>query len=61
MNWGDFQKKIKEKYLIQRFYDNKAKEFHDVRLGQVEVEEFLAKCTSLLGYVPYIREEKAKV
>eukprot|EP00253_Pinus_taeda_P023180 PITA_23180 len=38
-----------------------AREFHDPRLGQQTMDEFVTKFTSLLCYVPYIREEKAKV
>eukprot|EP00253_Pinus_taeda_P025293 PITA_25293 len=38
-----------------------AREFHDLRLGQQTMDEFITRFTSLLRYVPYIREEKAKV
>eukprot|EP00253_Pinus_taeda_P007038 PITA_07038 len=38
-----------------------AKEFHDLRLGQQTMDEFITQFTSLLRYVPYIREAKAKV
>jgi len=46
---------------MEIFYDEKVKEFHDLRLGQQSMDEFIAKLTSLLCYVPYIREEKSKV
>eukprot|EP00253_Pinus_taeda_P020750 PITA_20750 len=61
ITWETFQRYFKEKYLIERFYDEKAREFHDLRLGQQTMDEFVTKFTSLLRYVPYIREEKAKV
>eukprot|EP00253_Pinus_taeda_P005349 PITA_05349 len=57
----NFQKIFKERYLTERFYDEKAREFHDLRLGQQTIDEFVTRFTSLLRYVPYIREEKAKV
>eukprot|EP00253_Pinus_taeda_P001689 PITA_01689 len=57
----NFQKFFKERYLTERFYDEKAREFHDLRLGQQTMDEFVTRFTSLLRYVPYIREEKAKV
>eukprot|EP00253_Pinus_taeda_P018772 PITA_18772 len=38
-----------------------AREFHDLRLGQQTMDEFINRFTSLLSYVPYIKEEKAKV
>eukprot|EP00253_Pinus_taeda_P022348 PITA_22348 len=61
ITWDNFQKFFKERYLTERFYDEKAREFHDLRLGQQTMDEFITRFTSLLRYVPYIREEKAKV
>eukprot|EP00253_Pinus_taeda_P028842 PITA_28842 len=61
ITWDNFQRYFKEIYLTERFYDEKAKEFHDLRLGQQTMDEFITRFTSLLRYVPYIREEKAKV
>eukprot|EP00253_Pinus_taeda_P034889 PITA_34889 len=55
-----FQKYFKERYLTEHFYDEKAREFHDLRLGQQSMDEFINRFTSLLRYVPYIKEEKAK-
>eukprot|EP00253_Pinus_taeda_P011521 PITA_11521 len=61
ITWEKFQKYFKERYLTERFYDEKAREFHDLRLGQQSMDEFINRFTSLLFYVPYIKEEKAKV
>eukprot|EP00253_Pinus_taeda_P019771 PITA_19771 len=61
ITWDNFQRFFKERYLTERFYDEKAKEFHDFRLGQQTMDEFITRFASLLRYVPYIREEKAKV
>eukprot|EP00253_Pinus_taeda_P010499 PITA_10499 len=61
ITWDSFQKYFKERYLTERFYDEKAREFHDLRLGQQIMDEFITRFTSLLCYVPYIREEKAEV
>eukprot|EP00253_Pinus_taeda_P029718 PITA_29718 len=61
ITWEKFQRYFKESYLTERFYDEKAREFHDLRLGQQTMDEFITRFTSLLHYMPYIREEKAKV
>eukprot|EP00253_Pinus_taeda_P003746 PITA_03746 len=61
ITWDNFQRFLKERYLTERFYDEKEREFHDLRLGQQTMDEFITHFTSLLHYVPYIREEKAKV
>eukprot|EP00253_Pinus_taeda_P024823 PITA_24823 len=50
-----------EAWLINMNKYFQAREFHDLRLGQQTMDEFVTKFTSLLRYVPYIREEKAKV
>eukprot|EP00253_Pinus_taeda_P008401 PITA_08401 len=61
ITWENFQRYFKERYLTERFYDEKAREFHDFRLRQQTMDEFITRFTSLLRYVPYISEEKAKV
>jgi len=61
ITWEKFQRYFKKRYLTERFYDEKAREFHDLRLGQLTIDEFITRFTLLLHYVPYIREEKAKV
>ena len=47
--------------MNERYYDDKAKEFHELRPGQLTIDEFVTKFTNLLRYVPYRREEKEKV
>ena len=61
VSWEDFQVKFKNRYLNERYYDDKEKEFHELRLGQLTIDEFVTNFTNLLRYVPYIREEKEKV
>lgn len=61
VTWESFLQYFKDKYLTKQFYDEKAKEFHDLRLGQMTMDEYITKFTSLLRYVPYLQEEKAKV
>ena len=61
VTWEDFQVKFKNHYLNERYYDDKAQEFHELRLGQLTIDEFVTKFTNLLRYVPYILEEKEKV
>eukprot|EP00253_Pinus_taeda_P030276 PITA_30276 len=61
ITWDNFQRYFKERCLTECFYDEKAREFHDLHLGQQTMDEFITRSTSLLHYVPYIREEKEKV
>ena len=47
--------------MSERYYDEKAKEFNDLRLGTLTMDEFVTKFVNLQRYVPYLKEEKAKV
>ena len=61
LKWKQFKKYFKQKYLSDRYYDDKIKEFHELRLGQQTMEEYANKFLELLRYVRYIRDEKVKV
>ena len=47
--------------MSERYYDEKAKELNGLRLGMSTMEEFVTKFVNLQCYVPYLREEKARV
>ena len=59
--WKQFQKYFKQKYLSDRYYDDKIKEFHELRLGQQTMEEYANKFLELLRYARYIKDEKVKI
>ena len=59
--WKQFQKYFKQKYLCDRYYDDKIKEFHELILGQQTIEEYANKFLDLLRYVRYIKDEKVKI
>ena len=46
--WKQFQKYFNEKYLSDRYYDDKIKEFHELRLGQKSMEEYANNFLELL-------------
>ena len=50
-----------QKYLFDKYYDDKIKEFHELRLGQQTMDEYANKFLELLRYVWYIIDEKVKV
>ena len=61
VTWDTFKKYFKDKYPSELFYEEMSREFHDLKLGRLMIDEYITKFTSLLGYVPYLRDEKAKV
>jgi hypothetical protein len=60
LSWKWFEKYFWKKYLSERYFDEKAKEFYELKLGQLTMEEYVNKFLDLLRYVPYIKAEKAK-
>jgi len=61
VTWKEFQNHFKDKYLTEHYYNERAKEFHELRLGTLTIYEYVKRFTSLLRYVPYMQEEKAKI
>ena len=59
--WEDFCKYFKNHYLSERCYDDPTKELHELRLRKLTIDELISKFTNLLRYVPYLKEENAKV
>ena len=59
--WKQFKKYFKRKYLSDRYYDDKIKEFHELNLGQLTMEEYANKFLELLRYVRYIRDDRVKI
>ena len=51
LKWKHFKKNFKQKYLFDRYYDDKIKEFHELRLGQETMDEYENKFLELLRYV----------
>ena len=59
--WKQFKKYFKQKYIHDRYYDDKIKEFHELKLGQLTMEEYANKFLKLLRYARYIRDDKVKI
>ena len=61
MNWSTFKKYFKKKFLSEQYYEERAKEFYELKLGTMNMKELNSKFLSLLRFVPYIVDEKPKV
>ena len=61
INWSTFKKYFKNKFLSKQYYEERAKEFYELKLGTMNMKELNSKFLSLLRYVPYIVDEKPKV
>lgn len=60
VDWEEFQRLFKGKYLNECYFDDRAKEFHDLKLGQMAMDEMETKFTHLLHYIPYLKDENEK-
>jgi hypothetical protein len=61
LSWKKFEKHFKNKYMSEKYFHGKMKEFYELKLGQLIIEEYVNKFLELLRYVPYIKDEKVKV
>ena len=61
IKWSKFCKIFQEKYMLERFFDRKVKEFHDLHMGSMIMDAFIKIFLDLLHYVPYIKDEKVKI
>jgi hypothetical protein len=61
LEWSDFKKYFKKQYLFESYYERKTKEFYELRLGQMTMEDLINKFLELLRFVPYIWEDKVKI
>jgi hypothetical protein len=61
LSWKQFEKYFKKKYLLEKYFDGKTKEFYELKLGQLTIDEYIKKILELMRYVPYIKYEKIKM
>ena len=58
VTWKTFKKLFKRKYLSEQYYEEKEKEFYELKLGAMMMKELCSKFLSVLCYVPYIVDKK---
>jgi hypothetical protein len=62
ITWKEFKKYFEEKkYLTKRYYDRNMKEFFELKLGSMTIDEYQRRFLELLKYVPFIKEETVKI
>ena len=50
-----------KKYISERYFDDREKEFYELNIESMTDEEYTSIFLELLRYVPYLKEEKAKI
>ena len=61
VNWSTFKRYLKNKFMSEQYYEEREKEFYELKLGSMTMKDLNNKFLSLLRYVPYLVDEKLKV
>jgi hypothetical protein len=61
VTWKEFKRYFERKYLTKRYYDRKMKEFFELKLGSMTIDEYERIFLELLKYVPFIKDEAVKI
>jgi hypothetical protein len=61
VTWREFKRHFERKYLTKRYYDKKMKEFFELKLGSLSIDEYERRFLELLKYVPFIKDETVKI
>jgi hypothetical protein len=61
VTWREFKRHFEKKYLTKRYYDRKMKEFFELKLGSMTIDEYERRFLELLKYVPFIKDRIVKI
>jgi hypothetical protein len=61
ITWKEFKRYFKMKYMTKRYFDIKMKEFFELKLGSMTIDEYERSFLELLKYVPFIKDEAVKI
>jgi hypothetical protein len=61
VTWKEFKKYFEKKYLTKRYYDRKMKDFFELKLGSMSIDEYERNFLELLKYVSFIKDETVKI
>jgi hypothetical protein len=61
VTWKEFKRYFEKKYLTKIYYDIKMKEFFELKLGSMTIDEYEQHFLELLKYVPFMKEEAIKI
>ena len=58
ITWKTFKRYFKKQYLSEQYYEGKAKEFYELKLGNLTMKDLCSNFMTFLHYAPYIVDEK---
>jgi hypothetical protein len=61
ITWKEFKRYFEKKYLTKIYYDRKMKDFFELKLGSMTIDEYERSFLELQKYVPFIKDEAVKI
>jgi hypothetical protein len=61
VSWRQFKGYFQEKYLSNNYYKRKMKEFFELKLGSMTIDEYEKRFFELLKYMGFVKDEKVKI
>jgi hypothetical protein len=61
VTWREFKRYFQNKYLTKRYYYKKMKDFFELDLGSMTIDEYERRFLYLLKYVAFIKDEQVKI
>jgi hypothetical protein len=61
VTWKEFKKHYEKKYLTKRYYDKNVKEFFELKLGSMTIDEYERRFLEPLKYVSFIKDETVNI
>jgi hypothetical protein len=61
ITWKEFKRYFERRYLTKRYSDRNMKEFFELKLGNMIIDEYERRFLELLKYVPFMKDEAVKI
>jgi hypothetical protein len=61
VSWREFKRYFQRKYLNNIYYENKMKEFFELKLRSMTIDEYERRFLELLKYVSFIKDEQVNI
>jgi hypothetical protein len=61
VTWKELKRHFEKKYLTKRYYDKKMKDFFELELGSMTIDEYEWRFIDFLKYVPFIKYETVNI
>jgi hypothetical protein len=61
VTWREFKRYFENKYVTKHYYDRKMKDFSELKLGIMTINEYERRFLEMLRYVTFIKDEQVNI